>query len=224
MGVPLWPLERWIEGERLATGTEHSWPEELFFGVMEALHDLVARPRRRQWHQFCEDWDFFDFARTPGRAVYRWRTNAVLARSDIPLRLADSGEETGLLVRVTGDGRDELVAQVASVAAELGTREHAVALFRGRDAGVPEKRSAIVALAGLLEERRDLRKAELLSKDEGALFTIANQFDLRHRRADQRSDYTPAYLDWLFWWYLATLDLTDALLARQADNTSATSP
>lgn len=61
-----------------------------------------------------------------------------------------------------------------------------------------------------------LLKVELLSKDEGALFLIANQLNLRHRRVDQRSDYDEVHLDWLFWWYLATLDLTDRLLARQA--------
>ena len=35
------------------------------------------------------------------------------------------------------------------------------------------KRSAVVALGRILEDRRTLLKAELLSKDEGALFHIA---------------------------------------------------
>lgn len=218
--VPLWPLARWDDEQRVPTGVEQTWPEELFYGVVEALHDLVARPRRRRWHDYCRDWDYSDFARSPGQAVYRWRTNVVLARSDIQLRLADTGEEAGL-VRAVGDDREQMVARVAAVGSEHGTREHAVALFRGRGAGVPEKRSAILALLGLLEDRRDLLKAELLSKDEGALFQIANQFALRHQRADQRPDYDEAYLDWLFWWYLATLELTDQLLARQGDGSTA---
>ena len=58
-------------------------------------------------------------------------------------------------------------------------------------------------------------KKELLSKDEGALFQIANQFDIRHRGADQQRDYEEAYLDWIFWWYLGTVELTDRLLARE---------
>ena len=45
---------------------------------------------------------------------------------------------------------------------------------------------------------------------------IANQLNLRPAKADQRPDYCLAYLDWLFWWYLATVELTDRLLARQA--------
>jgi hypothetical protein len=31
----------------------------------------------------------------------------------------------------------------------------------------------------------------------------------------QRGDYDPVFLDWVFWWYLATVELTDRLLARQ---------
>jgi hypothetical protein len=71
-------------------------------------------------------------------------------------------------------------------------------------------------LVGILEERRPLLKAKLVTEDERALFRIANEFAVRHRRANQRSDYADVYLDWLFWLYLATVYLTDQLLARQA--------
>ena len=83
-----------------------------------------------------------------------------------------------------------------------------------RGADEHAKRSAIVTLAGVLEDRRELLKAELLREDEGALFRIANEFGLRHNRADQRGDFDPVFLDWVFWWYLATIELTDRLLAR----------
>ena len=54
-----------------------------------------------------------------------------------------------------------------------------------------------------------------MRKDEGVLFDIANNFAIRHRRDDQRADYDPAFLDWVFWWYLATIELTDCILARR---------
>jgi hypothetical protein len=118
------------------------------------------------------------------------------------------------------DANDQLRALdskvLADYQAELEAVEHAIALFRARAAGIPEKRSAIVALAGLLEERRQLLKVELLSEDEGAIFNIANGYNLRHRRAGQRTDYDEVFLDWIFWWYLATIELTDRLLRRQA--------
>ncbi len=83
------------------------------------------------------------------------------------------------------------------------------------DADREAKRSAVVALARVLEDRRRLLKAELVSSDEGALFHIANKFDLRHRDGKQHQRYAEAFLDWIFWWYLATIELTDRLHAEQ---------
>jgi hypothetical protein len=68
----------------------------------------------------------------------------------------------------------------------------AIALFRRRDATAEDKRSALVTLAGIFEERRQLIKAELGSADEGALFHIANKFALRHRNGDEQSNYGPS--------------------------------
>ncbi|MFG2661677.1 hypothetical protein [Streptomyces sp. NPDC048425] len=45
---------------------------------------------------------------------------------------------------------------------------------------------------------------------------IAYRFDLRHRRADQRSEHDEAFLDLIFWWYLATVELTNRLIASRA--------
>jgi hypothetical protein len=215
---PMWPLAR--EDEEL-TGVEQDWSEDLFFDVIEALHDLVARPRSRFKHDYGQHWDYGDFARAPGQAVYRWKVNEVLAGSEVPLQLAADGEDMGRLVHAAGDDRDELVHRVLDGAVDTrDERAHAVSLFRARTAGMPEKRSAIVTLAGLLEQRRrGVLEVELIKGDSGALFDIANHFDLRHRRADQRTDYDPAFLDWIFWWYLATLELTDQLLARRDDRT-----
>ncbi len=62
----------------------------------------------------------------------------------------------------------------------------------------------------------------MLSKDEDVLFQIANRFNIRHQSAAQQGDYDVAFLDWIFWWYLATIELTDTLgsrhLAEPTDN------
>ena len=207
-------------------GVSNVWPlnldrlvedGDLFCDVIEVLHDLVARPRARRLHSYSGcGWHYSAFSLEAGRVLYRWRVNRVLDRSDLGLRLADEGEDAGRLVAVTDLARRDLAASMAS-RTDPGTGDvvrHAIALFRGRSASEHEKRSAAVALAGVLEERRALLKAELMSKDEGALFHIANQFAIRHRRGDQRADYDAAFLDWLFWWYLATVELTDRILAR----------
>ena len=94
--------------------------------------------------------------------------------------------------------------------------EHAIAMFRSRGRDVPTMRSAVVCLAGVLEAERDILKVELLKKDSGALFDIANNFDLRHRKADQKTDYDPAFLEWLFDWYLSTINPVKKLRATTA--------
>jgi len=193
-------------------------PDEHFFAMIEVGHDLVARPRRRRWHDYDHcGWHYSDFSVAPAQILYRWSVNRLLIRQGIDLQLAKSGEDVGRLVHTTFDGREDLVAATASPSGPDGDEvRHAVALFRAREAGVEHKRSACTTLARVLESRRGLLKAELFKKDEGALFHIANEFDLRHRGADQHADYDEAYLDWIFWWYLATVELSDRLLTRKA--------
>jgi hypothetical protein len=87
---------------------------------------------------------------------------------------------------------------------------HAIALVRGRDATDHDKRSAIVAPANVLEDRRQLLKSSLFTEDESALFHTANRFDLRHRN--------------VFWWYLATIELTDRILARDSADQQVAAP
>jgi hypothetical protein len=203
-----WPLEPSRAG----------WELDDFCDLVEVFHDLVARPSRRSYHSYAScGWHYWDFATGPARRLYRWRVNRLLASSTLGLRLAEEGEDLGRLVRVEPTGLEDLPERALRAATPdtVDRVQHAIALFRSRTAGVEERRSAVITLAGILEERRSLLKAELLTKDEGALFTIANQFAVRHQRADQRGDYDSAFLDWLFWWYLDTVQLTDQLLARQ---------
>jgi hypothetical protein len=204
-----WPPRPWV-GD--------GWSEDEFYDLIEVVHDLLARPRSRRLHDYngC-GWHYSNFAAAPARELYRARVNALLARYNVDLRLAEAGEDAGRLVHIPGDDRVELLTRAmdAATGEDRDIVAHAIARFRSRSATREDKRSACIALAGLLEQRRDLVKTELLSKDEGALFQIANQFMIRHRNADQRGDYDEAYLDWLFWIYLATVELTDRLAARE---------
>lgn len=165
-------------------------------------HDLVSRPRWRHFHSYggC-GWHHSEFHNGPARILYWWRVNRLLREAGIEYELAAEGEDLGHLVAVTDDARSELVRRALHDSppdVTAGVR-HAIALFRGRDASSDSKRSAIFNLGRILEERRALVKDQL-GKDEGTLFEIANRFDLRHRRADQRGDYDEAFLDWIFWW------------------------
>ncbi|MGW3361282.1 hypothetical protein ACWDFL_38960 [Streptomyces bungoensis] len=206
LGIPgLWPL------------APETWDEDTFYGLIEVFHDLVSRPRKRWFHSYSNcGWHHSEFHNGPARILYRGKVNELLREAGIEHELAAEGEDLGRLVAVTDDARSALVHQALNDSApDITARvRHAIALFRGRDTTVESKRSAIVTLAGILEERRALLK-DKLGKDEGALFEIANRYDLRHRKADQRGDYDEAFLDWIFWWYLGTVELTNRLIASR---------
>ena len=218
-GLRVWPPLAFNESTHNVVEVNATWRPDWILDAIEALYLVVARPRRRWWHDFGKHYDHDEFSRASGREVYAWRINSLLARAGLPLRLVCGGEEDGHLVRITEDGRDDLVASVQSTPDEADRDEvrHAIAMFRDRNGTREDRRSAVVSLARVLEARRKVIKDELLNKDEGALFEIANRFDIRHREAKQMSDYDEAYLDWVFWWYLATVELTDRILAQQVD-------
>lgn len=195
------------------------WDDDTFYSLIEVVHDLVARPRKRWYHSYGNCGFHYDaFAVEPAQILYRWTINRILAQHGVPLQLAKSGEDVGRLVRVAGDDREALVAAAVTKAGEdVDPVAHAVALYRSRNADVETKRSACIALFAVLETRRELLRDKLLRKDEGALFQIANEFQIRHRNAKQKPDYDEAYLDWIYWWCLATVELSNRLLARPGD-------
>ncbi|MEU1128138.1 hypothetical protein ABZ371_32275 [Streptomyces sp. NPDC005899] len=178
----LWPL------------APETWDENTFYGLIEVLHDLVSRPRTRHYHSFSNcGWHHSEFHNGSARVLYRWKVNQLLREAGIEYELAAEGEDLGRLVAITDDARSQLVHRALNdsppdIAAEV---RHAIALFRGRDTPVEVKRSAVFNLGRILEDRRDLLKTHLLKKDEGALFQIANQFDLRHRRDCKTIGVTP---------------------------------
>jgi hypothetical protein len=210
------------EAVHAALGRDGLWPigslhqqygtDELL-DVVEFLADHVRRPTRSWVHGFGDCGRHFDgFDHHRGLQVYRWRINDILHRSTLRVTLGEHGR----LERTAPAGVEELVEAAPVVkgvhAADGAELAHALEQFRARGASVLDRRHAVVTLAGILERRRGLLKDELLSKDEGALFRIANGFAIRHQRADQRSDYhSELYLEWIFYWYLATIHLTNRI-------------
>lgn len=209
----LWPLNR----ERLVADMD------LFFDIVELLHDLVSRPLERSLHNYADcGWHHSTFDIESGRVLYRWRVNKILERSDLGLRLADDGEDAGRLVTVTDDARTELMQAVAARddGEPADQVRHALALFRQRGADRNQKRSAVATLVLVLEERRHNVLVDALAKtDRGALFDIANNFHVRHQDAKQKRDYDDFYLDWIFWVYLASIELTNHVIDQQTTQT-----
>lgn len=213
IGADAWPLR----------GSRPHWSLDDLYDLAEVLHDLASWPGAWGRHDYggCVGHPR-DFSPSCGQGLYRHRVNELFETSTLEVRLAEAGEDRGRIVRSAGAGLDDIVhVALADPPAALGDDvAHAIALFRSRSGDVASMRSAVVALAGVLEHNRSLLQRELLSKDAGALFDIANNFDIRHRNADQRTDYAPAFLEWLFSWYLATINL----VVRLQTSTSGAAP
>jgi hypothetical protein len=183
------------------------------YDLVEVCHDVVSRPRTRTYHGYCQEWDYDRFDRPTGRLVYVWRVNAVLAGAGVELRLSERGEDEGRLVHTPLDPRSELpnvVLAAANSTTERARLEHAIVRFRSRHATRETKRDAVRALGDVLEHRRSEVRKLMTRKDDGALFQILNQFDIRHLNQAAREDYDELFLDWVFWTLLASLAYMDA--------------
>lgn len=82
----------------------------------------------------------------------------------------------------------------------------AIAKFRRRD--LASRRDAVRDLADVLERLRTEAPKLMFTKDENALFEIANGFWIRHNKPDQARDYDhDMWWDWIFHLYLASIRL-----------------
>lgn len=209
-------------------GRSQLWPVTAYCGdyslddlcdVVEFLADHVRRPMTSHVHSYggC-GLHFEDFDPVTGLRLYRWRVNTLLGQSSLALVLDGEGRLEETAPEAVEDLVTEVRARTTTVhAADADEISHALSRFRHRGAGALDRRHAVIALAGVLERRRALVKQELLRKDEGALFQLANEFGVRHQNANQRTGYDEQlYLEWIFYWYLATINLTDRIIASQS--------
>jgi hypothetical protein len=54
------------------------------------------------------------------------------------------------------------------------------------------------------------------SKDEGDLFNIANNFGIRHHNELQKTSYDSIWLNWMFYFYLATVHTLVRMIGKDA--------
>ena len=208
VGTESWPLD---------IAASANWTADELFDVMEVLHDMASWPATWSGHNYggCIGHPG-SFSPTCGRALYRHEMNQLLKTSSLGVQMAMHGEDVGRVILHSGGPVDDLIDSASATApvTHQADIEHAIALFRSRDRDVPSMRSAIVTVAGVLEANRNLLKDELLTGDESALFQIVNTFNLRHRNAEQRTDFDPVFLEWIFHSFLATAGLIGRLQRR----------
>jgi hypothetical protein len=191
----LWPIRQCIA----------HYTEDDFFSVIEFVYDHISKPLTGVMHQFGEcgmHWTTFDGP--AGQAAYRASVNVLLARYDNGYELSERGE----VMERGPEGTANLLTTALPIDESdiKGRVQSAITKFRQRRSTPDDRRDAVRDLADVLEYLRPRVKEVLTKKDEGALFTIANEFGIRHHNPSQKTDYDPAiWLSWMFYFYLATI-------------------
>jgi hypothetical protein len=201
----LWPLR-----ERIGAYTEDD-----LFDIIEFLHNYAARPARVWRHGFNNDCVHHgDFDRELGQVEFRAEVNPQLNDYGTGFELSDGGE---ILSREPGyemllDARMPITNR-ANVEARV---DEAVRKFRRHSASLSDKREAVRLLTDVMEFLRPEARGVLTHKDEADLFSIANNFGIRHHNQKQKTGYDPdIWLRWMFYHYLSTIHVAARLIAKQ---------
>lgn len=187
--------------------------EVTLFTLIEFLYDHAAKPDEKRgryhdwngcgWH-FDPHMEIFDI--TAGQQEWREKINTIVDLFGQGYELSQQGE----IVRLTQDGLEDLVAASPPEAAgesNIAKINNAVRMFRRGLSSRDDQKQAIRQLVDVLEFCRPQVKKELLTEDERDLFNIANNYAIRHHRANEKDDYDGPWLTWLFYLYLSSTHL-----------------
>jgi len=192
------------------------YSEEDFFDVVEFLFDHCSKPIDGYFHSYSGcGMHWHDFDRELGRAAFRERVNQILASYQDGYELSPDGEVlvltngglSGLFdATVPTEEKENIEARIAA----------AVSKFRRSRGSLDERRDAVRDLADVLEYLRPQLKQVLNTKDEKALFDIANNFGIRHHNKGQQVDYDKSiWFSWMFYYYLATIHTATRLIKKK---------
>lgn len=207
----LWPIDEQLD----------FYSEDDLFDVIELLYDLVSEPLEGTHHSWNNcGMHYSTFNQPSGRATFRSEMNDILSDYKAGYELAENGE----IVEKADKGAETLLsAKLPALAGDSIQQrlEEAIALFRRRHASLTDRHSAVRMLADILEELRPRLKVALAKKDEGDLFNIANNFEIRHRNEKQKNQYDRSlWLSWMFYFYVATLHFAIRRLEQSTTPTS----
>jgi hypothetical protein len=190
----LWPIEKHYA----------AYTEDDLFDVIEFLYQIVSKPihgTMHSWGNCGMHWDSFNKAE--GQKEYRERVNRVLSQYERRFELSTTGE---VLLKAEAGFEPIFDAELPTSDPKVRDRVDAAVLrFRRHSSTPDDRRQAVRDLADVFEYLRPNVKALLTSKDEGDLFNIANNFGIRHHNELQKTSYDAVWLNWMFYFYLATV-------------------
>jgi hypothetical protein len=192
-----------------------NYGEDDIFDVIELLYDLISKPLDGNYHSWNDcGWHYDTFNKEEGRKEFRYEINDFLKDYQDGWELSESGE-------ILSKGDEGLNNLYKASLPEFDSDnvndkvKNAILKFRRHKSSIDERKEAVRELADVLEFLRPQVKQELLPKDEGDLFNIANNFGIRHHNLIQKKEYDKAvWLSWIFYIYLSTIHLVTRLINK----------
>lgn len=192
--------------------------EDQLFDLIEYFHRHISQgiDSYAAFHSYSDcGWHFQEFDPAPAQALFRQRINRTLMNYRGGFQINKDGQ----IEHSADEGLDQLIdAALPTKDPDIAKRvSGAIALYRNRGRTEEDLRLAVRELFDVLEKLRPEMKAEMLSKDEGALFNIANNFTIRHLNEQQKGDYDSAiWHQWVFYVNLSTIHVITRLVNRKA--------
>jgi hypothetical protein len=193
----LWPLDE----------KYFLYSEDDLFDVIELLFDVVSKPKEGNYHSYSDcGWHYSTFEKSSGQEEFRREINTYLQDYEPGYVLSSRGE----ILLLGEKGLTHLLEAPLPKFDSTNVEEKvelAVLKYRSRHSDTNARREAVRQLADVLEYIRPRLAKQISKKDENDLFTIANNFAIRHHNQVQRTDYDSNWLSWFFYLYLSTIHL-----------------
>ena len=190
------------------------------FDLIEFFYDNIAKPYNFTFHQYNNCGIHVSGANYDlGKYEWREEVNKHLVNFETAYTLEKNGHIEEL---PSSKGLTNLTQNIVphDVPETIDNRvNHACSLFLKGNSTIDEKRDALKNLADVLELLRDDVQSNIPNNEGRRIFEIANTFGIRHHNETQQTDYNQGvYYYWIFYSYLATIDLLARLKKEQSDS------
>jgi len=206
----LWPIRKYSK----------YYSESDLFDVIELLYDNVSQPLSGKHHSWANcGWHYDSFNKETGQTYYRQRINELLKDYKEGYELSPHGEIwhkaiPGVETLLNSEPPPYDTQNVDNRLSD------AITLYRQSRSSTTDKRNAVKMLADILEFLKPQIETVLTTPDEKDLFRLANKFGIRHHNEQQETDYDQeVWLDWMFYYYLATINGVIRLIKKREPST-----
>lgn len=192
--------------------------EDNIFSFIEFLFDHVSQPVDGKYVNTGYEtyYEYLNFDRKAGQNEFKEYANFFLLDYKNGFELNDNGEITNL-----GEDGIQYILNADIIPFDEKNVDQKVikgiSIWKNRKSTLEDKKYAIQELANVFEwlkKNNDLGKV-LNRNDEKDLFSIANNFSIRHHNPSQKSNYDlMIWYSWIFHFYLATYHMVIRSIIR----------